>query len=345
MPTIQQLPPATSISPADEVPVSQAGAAHSVSVGTLLGGMQPAILAPTGTLLGRLSLGPGGPEPVTIGTGIDIAGGTLVANGSDHATFPVEASPSASDQIVVTNNGASKLLPLAALTGWFTAGSTLGVGNFDGLPVAASIGSADLVAISQNGTNAAIPYANLLDGLTIDQASPASPASDTDEFWTAQGSSTMLRQTLAAVWNCLSTKLPTYKLPVVELSTSTTLDGTVHNGRVLVCSQPITLSPAFTNMGSGFCCEVLNLSSGNVTFTTGITISASQPVLPPGQMAWLRSVTYSGGNVIFAAVLSASAAAVSGALPGQVINLASGSATTNSISLTWSAVPSRMWWK
>ena len=53
MPTIEQLPPATTISPADEIPLSQAGVARSVAVGTLLSGTQPAILAQTGVLLAR----------------------------------------------------------------------------------------------------------------------------------------------------------------------------------------------------------------------------------------------------------------------------------------------------
>ncbi len=337
MPTIQQLPPAVSVDPADEVPVSQAGATHAVSIGTLLSGLQPAILAPTGALLGRLSFGPGGPEPVAIGTGIGIEGGSLVANGADHAAFPIEANPSSSDQLVVTGGGASKLLPLAALQSWLLNGPTIGATNFSNLPVATSIASTDLVAINQSGTNAAISYANLLDGLTIDQASPANPASDSDAFWTSQGGSTMLRQTFAALWNWLATKLSTYKLPVVELSTSTTLDGTVHNGRILVCSQPVTLSPAFINMGSGFFCEILNLSSGNITFANGITTSTGQATLPPGQMAILRTATYSGGSLVFAAILSGSTAnAAPSSPPGQVANLASGSATSNSIALTWS---------
>lgn len=220
MPTIQQLPSAVSVDPADEVPLSQGGATHAVSVGTLLAGVQPAILAPTGALLGRLSLGPGGPEPVSIGTGLEIAGSALVATGADHAGFPVETSPSAADQLVVTSSGAPKLLPLGALQGWLgTAANTLSVAQ---LPLATSIAPSDLVAISQAGTSAAIAYANLIDGQTIDQAAPAQPGADTDTFWISQGSSTMLRQTFAAIWNWLTAKFPTYKLPIVELSTATT---------------------------------------------------------------------------------------------------------------------------
>jgi hypothetical protein len=151
----------------------------------------------------------------------------------------------------------------------------------------------------------------------------------------------MLRQTFAAIWSWLGGKLPSYRLPVVELSTNTTLDGTVHNGRLLICSQPVTLSPAPLNMGSGFYCDVLNLSGGNVTFSAGITTSGGTSILPTGQSAALRALTYSGGSVVFA-TLSNSAVATSGggtgaSAPGQVVGLATSGSTTSSLTLTWSA--------
>src|SRR5262249_52986031 len=134
-------------------------------------------------------------------------------------------------------------------------GGSDGIFSVAGLPPVATIACTDLVAISQDGTDHAISYANLLDGVTIDQAQPAVPASDTDTIWVAQGSNTMLRQTLAGIWSWLVSKQPTYRLPVVELTTNTTLDATVHNGRILICSQPIVLTPAPLNMGSGFYCD------------------------------------------------------------------------------------------
>lgn len=336
MPTIQQLPSAISVGPADEVPVSQAGVTNAISVGTLLSGMQPAILAPTGALLGRISLGPGGPEPVVVSTGLGLDAGNLVATGADHATFPVATATSGTDQIVLASGGAPKLLPLTALQDWLGTGASNAMLNLESLPLALSLGSGDLVAVSQDGSAAAISYANLLDGETIDQAAPALPAGDTDTFWVSQGSSTLVRQTFAAVWGWADAKLPTHKPPVIELSTSTTLDGTVHNGRVLVCSQPITLTPAFVNMGSGFFCEVLNLSVGSVVFGPGITTSTGQSVLLPLQMALVRGVTYSGGDVVFAGIVSGTSA-MPEPVPGQVINLTSSLVTTNGITLTWSA--------
>jgi hypothetical protein len=185
-----------------------------------------------------------------------------------------------------------------------------------------------------------ISYANLLDGLTIDVAQPASVAADTDALWVAQGSNTMLRQTFAAVWSWLVGKMPTYRLPVVEITHDTSLDATIHNGRILVCSQPVTLTPLLLNLGSGFFCDVINLSSAGVTFGAGIVASSGASSLPAGQAAALRSVSYSGGNVVFALVAGAATGSASTsppALPGQVTGLSAGNPTTNSIALTWSA--------
>ena len=308
MPTIVQLPVATQVTAADEIPISQAGVTRSASVGTLLASMQPAIMTATGTLLGRISLGKGGPEQIAIGAGLALNSGTLTANAGTIATGGSASSGSYS---------ISSLAP------------------------AASIASGDLVAISQTGTDHAITYANFLDGLTIDLAQPAQPATDTDTFWAAQGGNTMQRQTFAAIWTWLTAKQPSYKLPVVEITTNTTLDGTVHNGRILICSQPVTLSPAPQNMGNGFYCDVLNLSAGYVTFGSGISTSSGTNTLASGQAATLRVATYSGGTVVFAS-LAGSGSSGQGTpppVPGQVTGLTASGPTSSSINLVWS-VPS-----
>ena len=276
MPTIIQLPAVSQVTPADELPLSQAGVTSSVSVGTLLAGTQSTITASSGSLLGRISFGSGGPELVPVGLGLVLSGGALAASGADHATFSQQTTLAATDQVVLNSVGRPMLLSLSLLRGLFSAGTNINIdasgtisanstsvsgetGSFDigSLTSVATIAATDLVAISQAGTDHSISYADLLDGLTIDLAQPATPAADSDAFWVAQGSSTMSRQTFAALWAWLTPKLPSYKLPVIEITTNTTLDGTVHNGRILVCSQPITLSPALVNMGSGFNCDIL----------------------------------------------------------------------------------------
>lgn len=286
MPTIQQLPLADVTDASDEIPVSQGGTTRSVSIGTLLSGTQPAILAPSGVILGRNSIGAGGPEPIIVGAGLTLNQGTLSSSGT-------------------------------------TAAAQSG-----------TIAAEDLVYINQGGTIHTISFADFLSGETIDFAQPAAAATDTDTLWVAQGSSTMLRQTFAALWNWIAAKSPSYRLPVVELGADTTLDGTVHNGRILICTRPLTLTPVFMNMGSGFTCDIINLSGGSVVFASGIVTSSASSVLPPGGSASLWAATYSGGNIVFASVTGSSSSAAPIA-PGQVTNLSTASITTTSITLSW----------
>jgi hypothetical protein len=343
MPTIAQLPSVAEVTAADLIPVSQNGFAHSVSVGSLLASTQPAIISGTGTLLGRNSLGSGGPEPVAVGMGLLLNAGTLAAAPLDPASLPQRATFASTDQTLLNSAGTITLLPVASLRNLFAAGAninidssgTISATNYSiaNLPPVTTITSNDLVGISQGGSDHSISYANLLDGLTIDAANPAAPVADTDVFWVGQGSSTMLAQTFAAVWSWCKAKLPTYRRPVVEITSNTTLDGSVHNGAILVCSQPVTLTPAFINMGSGFTCGVVNVSSGNVTFGTGITTSSGTSTLAAGQVAELCGFSYSGGNMVFAVITGA----VPVQLPGQVTGLAVGVTTPSSVALTWQA--------
>jgi len=351
MPTISQLPSVAEVSPADAIPVSQDGATHSVSIGTLLASMQPAIISDTGTLLGRHSLGAGGPEPVAVGTGLVLNDGTLAASAFELDNLPQHGTLLPNDNVMLNSGGDLVAVPLSLLRGLFAAGANVSIdangtisasGGGGGsstsysitkLGTVATIGSGDLVAISQGGADHAISYANLLDGLTIDLAQSAVPTTDTDTLWVAQGSSMMLRQTFSAIWSLLMTKQPSYKLPVVELTANTTLDGTVHNGRILICSQPVTLTPAPLNMGNGFHCDVLNLSGSNVTLGTGILTSSGSSTLPSGQAATLRVVGYSGGTVVFASLPTGTGGGTSPAVPGQVTGLGATNPTSNSITL------------
>ena len=71
----------------------------------------------------------------------------------------------------------------------------------------------------------------------------------------------------------------------LEITKDTTLNGGAHDGAILVCSQPVTLTPAFVDMGSSFACTIVNLSCGRVTFSPGITTSNGFRTLPTGQLA------------------------------------------------------------
>jgi hypothetical protein len=118
----------------------------------------------------------------------------------------------------------------------------------------------------------------------------------------------------------------------VELTANTNLDTTVHNGRLLICSQPITLTPLTGNMGNGFRCTVINASSGNVVLGSGFLSSSGSLVLTPWQTAELSCATYSAGTIAFAAMPTASAAS---SPPGQVGALSSSDLTATTVTVSW----------
>ena len=93
MPTVPQLPAAPAVGPDDELMVSQGGQSVSVTTQVLLASTQPQLTLSGGTLLGRVSVGSGGPEVVPVGKGLVVAQGTLTA---DTTVVAPLASPSLS---------------------------------------------------------------------------------------------------------------------------------------------------------------------------------------------------------------------------------------------------------
>lgn len=355
MPTISQLPTTPQVTAADLVPISQGGSACSVSVGAFLASTQPAILAPTGTLLGRTSLGPGGPDNIGIGTGLLLSADTLVATGADHAGFATEGTLSLTDDAVLSSSGTPKLLPLSLLRGLFSPGSNVSIDqngtisaalpqapsnnsasySVTGLPTVASISSGDLVAISQSGTDHTITYANFIDGQTIDETPAATAVAGTDAFWVAQNGCAMSRQTFSAVWAWVTGNLPGYLRPVIELAANTTLSTSAHNGRILICSQPITVTVALGSSDSGFTCTLINPSGGNVTLSGNLVVSSGTPSLAPGQAAAITCATYSGGTLVYAWTTTPPSSL---AAPAQVSGVVPGTVSANSITLNWTAL-------
>ncbi len=79
MPTIDQLAPAPAASDLDAFPASQSGIVRRLTRAQILAGTQPQIIIPSATLLGRGSPGVGAPEAITIGSGLALSGGALLA--------------------------------------------------------------------------------------------------------------------------------------------------------------------------------------------------------------------------------------------------------------------------
>lgn len=127
MPTIPQLPAATQVNADDELPLSQGGVTVSVTVSELLASTQPALTLSSGTLLGRVSLGAGGPEPVAVGTGLAITQGVLSASGGEISTFTQNVALAAGDQVVLNSGGQPALLPATALRALYSAGDNIAI--------------------------------------------------------------------------------------------------------------------------------------------------------------------------------------------------------------------------
>lgn len=127
MPTIKQLPAATSVNATDVLPISQGGTTKALTVAGLLSSTQAALSLASGKLLGRVSGSAGGPEPVSVGAGLSVDGGTLSATAADHVTLPLAAALGAGDEVVVNTGGHAARMPAVALRDLFSAGSGVSI--------------------------------------------------------------------------------------------------------------------------------------------------------------------------------------------------------------------------
>jgi hypothetical protein len=107
MPTIDQLAPATAASDNDELLVSQSGIARKVTRAQVLAGVQPQLAISSGSILGRASVGTGGPEQINIGANLSLANGTLSANAATFniASLTAGTVPSSIDLIALGQGG------------------------------------------------------------------------------------------------------------------------------------------------------------------------------------------------------------------------------------------------
>ncbi len=160
MPTIKQLPIASVVNSTDALPLSQGGQTRSVTVGALLSGTQPSVVLAKGKLLGRISSGAGGPEPVGLGAGVAIQGGTLIATGEDHSSFTIAQALLQDDEVILNSAAAPRRIAASKLRGLFSAGPGVQIdssGVISAPAIAAGIGAqgprGDTGAQGQPGLN------------------------------------------------------------------------------------------------------------------------------------------------------------------------------------------------
>ena len=105
MPTLSELPQTLTTIDSDLALIERSGTSYGTTVAALREPMQPRLTLSSGKLLGRVGVFPGGPEPVSVGTGLKIESGTLMV---DQATLP---STNASNlNVVATGSSRSRTL-------------------------------------------------------------------------------------------------------------------------------------------------------------------------------------------------------------------------------------------
>ena len=164
MPNLEQLPEATAANPTDLIMLAQSGTSSSVTVETLLTGLQPQLTLAQNTLLGRVSITPGEPEPVAIGPGVRLAAGVLSADTSVIAplaspdftgtpTAPTPAVGDVSNTVATTAFVQAKYFQPLTLAGDITGtASPYNSGTVDAsLPAITTPGTFTKVAVNAKG--------------------------------------------------------------------------------------------------------------------------------------------------------------------------------------------------
>jgi hypothetical protein len=107
MPTIDELAPATASTNTDELPANQNGFTRKVTRAQILAGVQPQLVIPAGTIVGRISAGSGAPETITVGSFLNFASGTLSAMAAPYSVAlpPAGFVPGPADLVPLGQSG------------------------------------------------------------------------------------------------------------------------------------------------------------------------------------------------------------------------------------------------
>jgi Right handed beta helix region/Pectate lyase superfamily protein len=128
MPTIDELPPAVSVSDGDELPVSQSDTARKATRAQILAGVQPALAVSSGSLLGRISAGVGAPEQIAIGANLAVVNGVISAPAPFViASLEAGITPQPTDLVAIADGGQNAAVSYATFMGGLD-----GVAGLDG---------------------------------------------------------------------------------------------------------------------------------------------------------------------------------------------------------------------
>lgn len=170
MPTIGQLPPASSVADTDELPIFQNGQTLAATRAQVLAGVQPILSMPQNTLLGGVGPGTAAPVPISIGANLTVSGNTLSANAApfEVAALPNGAVPQPADLVPVGQGGVNQAVSYANFMS--------GIANVPGLPAGAMLATAqgantarNIAALAENAISIE-DFGAVGDGITDDSA-------------------------------------------------------------------------------------------------------------------------------------------------------------------------------
>jgi len=170
MPTIGQLPLATSVSDSDEIAIFQNGQTLAATRAQIVAGLQTAISLPQNTLLGGLGPGTTGPTPIAIGANLALTGNTLSATAAPFEVSSLSAGspPGAADIVPIGQGGSNVGVTYANFLG--------AMGAIPGLPggalTATATGATSIRTIDAIAANAVSieDFGAAGDGVTDDSA-------------------------------------------------------------------------------------------------------------------------------------------------------------------------------
>lgn len=170
MPTIGQLPPASSVSDTDEIAIFQNDQTLSATRAQILAGTQTALTLPANTLLGGVGPGTAAPVPITIGANLSLAGSTLSATATPFQIPSLSAgnTPAPADLVPLGQGGHNVAVSYSTFLS--------GMGAIAGLPAgtmtAKASGASTTRTISALAANAVAieDFGAAGDGLTDDSA-------------------------------------------------------------------------------------------------------------------------------------------------------------------------------
>jgi parallel beta-helix repeat protein len=170
MPTIGQLPAASSVADTDEIAIFQNGQTLAATRAQLLAGVQATLTLPQNTLLGGIGPGTAAPVPISVGANLSLTGATLSATAKPFVipALPAGTTPAPADLVPIGQSGANAAVSYAN----FLAG----LGGVAGLPggalTAKATGAATtrtLAAIAANAVSIE-DFGAVGDGVTDDSA-------------------------------------------------------------------------------------------------------------------------------------------------------------------------------